>query len=116
VELTVETMENRNEKSYMRARKKVERLKGFYIHLAWYVGVNLLLIGLRLYVIATQQTAPGDAHFQNWLDWNIFLTPVLWGIAVGIHALIVFKSSWNPLATWEERKIREYMERDSEHN
>ncbi len=103
-------METRDESKFWNARKKVGQLRGFYVHLAWYVGISLLLIGSRIYYMVTAVPAPTNMEFQNWLDWNIFLLPVIWGIAVAIHAQRVFSLKWNPLARWEKRKLREIME------
>lgn len=107
-------MEKGGENRYMRARKKVANLKGFYVHLAWYVVICVLLVGSRLYYLITQGTAPSNADFQNWLNWNIFLVPLIWGAAVAIHAVTVFRPTWKPLARWEERKTREFLEREEE--
>jgi hypothetical protein len=35
-----------------------------------------------------------------------------WGIAVAIHAAVVFLGGGRFGSDWEERKIREYMEQD----
>lgn len=37
-----------NEEAYLRAKKRVEAKIGFYIHLAVYAGVNILLIIINL--------------------------------------------------------------------
>jgi hypothetical protein len=91
-------MEVIEDKDYERARKRVDDLKGFYVHLFTYIGVNLFLFLLNIL------TAPG-----NW--W--FYWPLLgWGIGLAAHAASVFV--WNPFLgqEWEERKIREIMERE----
>jgi hypothetical protein len=36
-----------------------------------------------------------------------------WGIAVAIHGLTVFWPVAAPGSNWEQRKVREYMEKDS---
>ena len=91
-------MEVIEDKDYERARKRVDDLKGFYAHLFSYIGVNAFLFLLNLL------TAPGDW----WFYW-----PLLgWGIGLAAHAASVFV--WNPFLgkDWEERKIREIMERE----
>lgn len=54
-----------NQKTYQRARRRVEAKIGFYIHLAVYVGVNILLIIINLL------TSP---HSKPSLRWSF---PVL---------------------------------------
>lgn len=86
-----------NNKKYKRAKKKVAALKGFYIHLTVYVLVNVLLIIINL--VATPKKL-----------WFIF--PLLgWGIGISAHFLSLnFKNKWG--LAWEDRKIKEYMEKD----
>ena len=83
---------------YERARKRVEDIKGFYTHLTVYVLVNLGLLTLNLL------TSPNAL----WFYW-----PLLgWGIGVAAHAASVFGPGlmWGP--EWEERKIKELMDKD----
>jgi hypothetical protein len=83
---------------YQRAKARVEAIRGFYIHLAIYLLVNLCLFAINML---------SDPH-SLWFYW-----PLLgWGIAVAIHALTVFWSVAAPGSDWEERKIREYMNQD----
>ena len=35
-------------KKYIKAKKRVEELKGFYIHLSVYIAVNLFLSGTQI--------------------------------------------------------------------
>ncbi|NKI32731.1 2TM domain-containing protein [Croceivirga thetidis] len=85
-----------------RARKRVDELKGFYIHLMVYIAVNAFI----LINIAIQS--------NNFWEWGHFFTLIFWGIGLGIHAAITFR--FNPLfnKNWEERQIKKYMERDRE--
>ena len=81
---------------YERARQRVEALRGFYIHLVFYVIVNagLFLIDML-------------ASGGTWFYW-----PLLgWGIGLAVHAVSVFARG--PFgADWEQRKIRELMDKD----
>ena len=87
---------NSEEVRYLKAKERVEALKGFYIHLAVYVIVNLFLFLLNILV------SPDSL----WFIW-----PLLgWGIAIVLHAVSVFGSGYLSSTGWEERKIREIME------
>ena len=87
---------NSEEVRYLKAKERVEALKGFYIHLAVYVIVNLFLFLLNILV------SPDSL----WFIW-----PLLgWGIAIVLHAVSVFSSGYLSGTGWEERKIREIME------
>ena len=83
---------------YEAARKRVEEIKGFYSHLTVYLLVNLGLFILNV--------LNDSSHF--WFFWPLFG----WGIGVLAHAVSVFgpRRMWGP--QWEERKIKEIMEKD----
>ena len=87
---------NTQETRYQSAKKRVEALRRFYVHLTAYVLVNLLLCTINLL------TSPDSL----WFYW-----PLLgWGIAVALHALLVFGAGRRFGADWEEKKIEELME------
>ncbi len=90
------------EEAYLRAQKKVKSLMGFYWHLASYVIVNIFIIiiivsnGGRLWSLGTLATA------------------LFWGIGLLFHFLGVFGPDFLFGKNWEERKIKEYMDKDNE--
>ena len=82
---------------YSEARRHVDQLKGFYTHALVYVLVNAGLLVLGNF--------SGRTH--TWAAW-----PALWwGIGLLGHAVWVFGFDGLLGATWEERKVREYLER-----
>ncbi|MFD6441206.1 2TM domain-containing protein [Peribacillus sp. NPDC060186] len=86
-----------NEEKYLRAKRRVENLKAFYIHLTVYFLVNVMLFVINLIT---------DTSY--W--W--FLYPLGgWGIGVLIHCISTFAQG-NFGSEWEERKIKEFMEKD----
>lgn len=94
-----------NEDKYARAQKKVKEIKGFYTHLTVYLLVNLFLI-LAQMGLFSGNFAPGLPA------WGYFTTPFFWGIGLGFHALHVFKDNFGFLKNWEERKMKEFMEKE----
>jgi hypothetical protein len=83
-----------DQERYERAKEKVEELKGFYIHLVAYLIVNVFLVG-------------GNLMDGN-INWGLLAVPFFWGIGLAAHAIDVYGLG----VGWEERKIREFMERD----
>jgi hypothetical protein len=85
------------QEQYEQARKQVRRIRGFYVHALVYVLVNALVI----FINAT--TASG-------VWWSLW-TVLGWGIGLAAHAIAVFGLGglWGP--QWEERKIREILEK-----
>lgn len=96
----METDYNTQESTYRKAQKKVEDIKGFYGNLTSYIVVNIGLAALNLI------TSP--SHL-----W--FLYPAIgWGIGVAVHGMTVFNYMPFLGSDWEEKKIRELMEKDKQ--
>lgn len=93
-------MENFNEDiKYLQAKKRVKQIKGFYIHALVFILVNILLT-----VINFQHTR--NFEFKNF--WGMFF----WGIGLTAHGLSVFLPNFILGKNWEEKKIREIMEKN----
>jgi uncharacterized membrane protein len=82
---------------YQAARCQVRRLRGFYSHLSVYLAVNAGLLLINLF------SSPG----RLWVVWPL----AGWGIAIVIHGASVFLAGRWLGREWEERKIREIMDR-----
>ena len=92
-----------NDPKYERARKRVEQQKGFYGHLTAYIIINIALILVNLDM--------KDILIEK-LRLQIFITPLLWGIGLLIHGLVVFGKGFKLFKNWEEKKIKELMDKD----
>ena len=103
-----------NSNSFNKARKRLEILKGFYTHLIAYCIVNSLL--LIVYFSSKDRMFQGTANedFILWADWNILLTPLIWGAFLVAHAACVFKWRLPFLKRWEERQINKIMEKENQ--
>ena len=98
-------MENYNtdDIKYLEAKRRVKRIKGFYTHLFVYVCVNLLIVYINY-----QDLKLGETYFQ----WQNFLTLFFWGIGLLAHGLSVFLPNFILGNDWEERKIKELMNKN----
>ncbi|MDT0607105.1 2TM domain-containing protein [Croceitalea rosinachiae] len=99
-------MENFNIDKLNRAKKKVDELKGFYIHAAIYTVINTFIL-VNVFI---RSGYDGESFWQ----FGHFLAPFFWGIGLLFHASKVF--NFNPLFNkgWEKRQIEKYMEKDRE--
>lgn len=94
----METQEFNPENAYLKAKKRVKDLKEFYGHLTAYCIVIPFLIFINLYT-------------YDQFQW--FWFPMLgWGMGLSFHAVEVFGYG----KTWEERKIKELMEKEKQDN
>ncbi|MEZ4841979.1 MAG: 2TM domain-containing protein [Flavobacteriaceae bacterium] len=85
------------DKRYLKAKEKVEKIKGFYSNLISYI----IVIPILAYINYRTTDFP----------WVIF--PALgWGFGVIAHGLDAY--GYNPILgrNWEERKIKEFMKKD----
>ena len=89
----------RKEEAYIRAKKKVESLLGFYWHLAVYIVVNLFLIIL----------IGVNAGFGG---FGPYATAVFWGIGLFFHFFGVFGPDFFFGKNWEKRKMKEFMDEE----
>lgn len=90
---------NYSEERYRRAKKKLERIKSFYIHLFIYCIFVLFFIWLNL----------RSSDFP----WALF--PIAgWGLGVLGHASDTFDHNIPFGKRWEERKIKEFMQEEEQ--
>lgn len=80
-----------DEQKYKQAKKHVQKLKGFYIHLWVFIVVNLGLIFINFFV----------SGGPIWFIYPLFG----WGIGVMGHGFSLFNFSQD----WEKRQIEKYM-------
>lgn len=100
----MEPINNKNIK-YERARKRMKEIKGFYIHALLFVLVNILLIIMK---VIYGEHVVGEPQIKI----SQFLTIILWGVGLLAHGLSVFLPNFIFGKNWEEKKIRELMERN----
>ena len=83
--------------AYIRAKERVEQLKGFYGNLISYCCVIPVLVLINL----------------STTDFQWFWFPMLgWGMGLAFHALEVFGYG----KSWEERKIQEMLRKEEQQN
>ena len=92
---------------YEKAFKKVKKIKGFYTHLLVYVVINIMIVIMNI-----QNLDKGESYFQI----KNFFTAFFWGIGLLGHAISVFGPEILFRKNWEERKIKEYIEKENQSN
>ncbi|UPQ78400.1 2TM domain-containing protein [Flavobacterium azooxidireducens] len=96
-------MNTQEEINYQEALKRVKKIKGFYTHAIVYIIVNIMIV-----IINVQNLNEGESYFQ----FKNFMTAFFWGIGLVAHGLSVFMPNWIMGQNWEERKIKEFMEKE----
>lgn len=83
-----------SDERYRRAKRRVGVLKGFYIHLATYIGVMVLLFFI---------------DFLTGGGWWFYWPLLGWGIGIIAHAFTVFGITGFLGSEWEQKKTRDLM-------
>ena len=96
----MEIINKQDDIKYLEARRRVKKLKGFYSHLTIYILVNLFIVFINIHDLK-----PGESYFQ----YKNFITLFFWGIGLVAHGMSVFVPQFVLGRNWEERKIRELM-------
>lgn len=84
--------------SYQQAQKKVKAIREFYEHLMVFILVTVILIAINL------TTSPE----YLWFIWAV----MGWGIGVVAHGMKAFAVSPFFNKEWEERKIKEILDKE----
>lgn len=87
------------DEKYIKAKERVKELKKFYTSLAIFIVVNLFLLVCNYMINGL--TYP----------WFLWIT-VWWGFVIVVQALKLFGFNLIFSKDWEERKIKEFMERE----
>lgn len=91
------------ELQYQKALMRVKKIKGFYTHLVVYGVVNLMIV-----IVNIRDLDAGESYFKI----ENFFTAFFWGIGLLAHALSTFMPNFIFGRNWEEKKIKEFMEKE----
>ncbi|NAS32848.1 hypothetical protein GTQ40_17855 [Flavobacteriaceae bacterium R38] len=97
-------MEDRNQQRYKDAHKRVKEIKGFYIHLIVFIIMNTFIL-VNIYISKRYDN-------ENFWEFGSFFTFFAWGIGLLIHGFSVSNYSFLWGENWEERKIKEFMDKE----
>ena len=104
--------EKSKEERYQKAKKRISELKEFYVHLSAYILVNIFLSTMQIIDGITE-----DKSFSEiFSDMGIYGVWLMWGIGICFHALNVFGSNALLGKNWEERKLKEIMDKESQNH
>lgn len=97
-------METKKSLKYLRAKKKVEALKGMYGHIGVYVVLNTFMILFNANVFNSKPI--------DFSGFGTYFTAIMWGIGLFFHIVYVvsiFYFNSNFIKKWEEQKIEEII-------
>lgn len=95
---------------YLKAKQKVDRIRGFYIHLTSYVIVNIAISTWKI----IRNLNNGETFSEAFFDFSTFIVWIAWGIGVVFHALAVFSSIMPFARQWEDKKLNQFIIEEEE--
>ena len=98
--------------NYLKAKKRVKQIRGFYTHLLVYLLVNTSISIAKMILI--YHVTDFKTFFGMLSHVDIYLSWLLWGIGLLIHGLVVFVFKSSIFKDWEEKKIKKYMAEGNE--
>lgn len=94
---------NTDEIKYQEAVKRVKKIKGFYSHLLVFIVINTMIV-----------ITNANNSTEDFWRWQTFSTALFWGIGLAAHGLSVFLPSFMMGSDWEERKIKELIDKEKQ--
>ncbi|PCE64660.1 2TM domain-containing protein [Sediminicola luteus] len=94
---------DQNKHSYERAQKRVQEIKNYYIFLTISIATVIMVGGINYYV---------NEWRYPWFLWVAFGC----GLALVIGGIKIFAVDGRLGSHWEQKKIKEFMEREEQQN
>lgn len=89
--------------SYVRAQKRIKKIKDFYLHLSSYLLINLIIF---------ISSSRDQGLLDSLQDLENYITAIFWGIGILAHWVRVFGTNFFFGRNWEDQKIKKLLEKD----
>lgn len=99
----MENTNNNNDIRYEAAARKVKKIKNFYVFTFVYLAVNTFIFYLNY---------SGLQQGESIWELKYFSLPLFWGIGLIGYGMTVFLPGFILGNNWEEKKIKELMDKD----
>jgi hypothetical protein len=100
------------DQAFLKAKRRVEKLRKFYNHLTVYIVVNGLISAFKI----IRNLRNGESFEEAFFDLSFSGIWLFWGIGLTIHAFAVFVLPLFVGHNWEEEKIKQFMEDEKKKN
>lgn len=97
------------EQRYVMVKKRVDKIRKFYKHLATYILVNTFLS----IIFIVGDIYDGDTFNEAFWDYHNYKIWLYWGIGILFQAISTFGLPLFLSKDWEQRKINEYLEQQN---
>ena len=101
----MELNNNERDQKYKRAKRRVKKLRNYYIHLGIFITVIISTSIIKVVYGVKEEVIYGD--FDTFTIW------IWWGLGIVFHTFKVFGPIQLFLSKdWEDQKIKEYMNKE----
>lgn len=90
---------------YEIAQKRIKEIKGFYVHLLVYFMINIFIFVFNSNILSEK-----SIH----IEFGQLSLPFFWGIGLFAHWASVFGPNLFLGKNWEEKKIKEILEKEKQ--
>ena len=94
--------------TYFRAKKHVDCIRDFYVHLIIYLIVNVSISSFLIY----HEIGDGETFNEAISNFSVYGVWLFWGIGLSTHAFRAFGLPFIFGRNWEEDKMKEFMYED----
>ena len=91
--------------SYVRAKERVRHVKVFYIHLVGYLLFTAFIL-YNMYIMDSNN------EYKETVEWINLTSLTFWTIFIFMHGWKVFKGRILFKRSWEDKKIKEFMDNE----
>lgn len=95
----------------LKAEEKVKEIKGFYIHLFVYLMINLVWF---IILLALGELSSYTRYGFWGMGYGQASMALFWGIGLLIHWLFIFGKTISISKKWEDKKIKEILNKERE--
>ncbi len=96
------------EENYIKAKKRVDNIRNFFIHLLVYIVANITISSVKV----IHNINRGETFNQAFFDFSTFALWMAWGIGIAFHGFAVFTDSTKFFITWKNKKLKQYIENE----
>lgn len=96
------------EEAYIKAKKRVDEIRNFFIHLLVYVVINTVISTLKI----VNNINNGETFSEAFFDFSTFAVWMAWGIGLTFHGVAVLSESTLIFNKWKDKKLKQYIDEE----
>ena len=100
------------EAKYFEIKKRIKKQRNFYNHLQVFVIVMLVLLLFSNTIFNFFESHIHNPNSLKWARANIWVNALIWFVVIVIQGIYAFKYKIPFIDNWEQKKIKEFMNKN----